>query len=250
MEKKREIQYLSVQNLSLNSSLNVSINIKDLYEYIENISEILPYSILPIIIFELSRIISKYELFKSYFNGNRIFIHNNVNIGFAVEIEKPLRVLTLADADKKSLKEIEGDIINLTDKYINDELEKNDLINSTITVSDLSSTEVNSFIPLINKYQSAIIGIGKMDEDKGESLFTLNYDHRILSGKYASDFLGELKINLESYKLINEKAGNKKCFICSTSLEDAKKLNGFGLLKIESNDKNNKYICTNCLTGF
>jgi pyruvate/2-oxoglutarate dehydrogenase complex dihydrolipoamide acyltransferase (E2) component len=76
-----------------------------------------------------------------------------------------------------------------------------ELINSTITVTDLSNQDILYFHPLINGYQSAIIGIGG-DSSRPEYPMAINmtFDHRVSTGREVATFLNELKKRILSYQ--------------------------------------------------
>jgi pyruvate/2-oxoglutarate dehydrogenase complex dihydrolipoamide acyltransferase (E2) component len=84
-----------------------------------------------------------------------------------------------------------------------------------MTITNLGSCNVESFVPIINPPEAAILGIGKVTNtcvarDDGRiavqprAALTLAVDHRVVSGKYAGDFLGAIVTELESFAIPTE----------------------------------------------
>jgi len=244
--KKREIENLKgVQSSNLTSVVAKSIHIENLDNWINTNSKALPQSVLPLVIFESSRLLKKYKYLNSYFADDKIYFYQNVNIGFGIDLEKGLKSLTIYNADKKTYPRIETEILNLSEKYLEDELTKEDLTNSTFTISDLTSECSTFFIPLISKNQSAILGIGKSEN---QIILILSFDHRVVTGKYSQKFLNDLAERIEVYI----KSDLKKILICSKcliSLSEESKLSGKGFVRIINSDGKIDSICINCLLG-
>jgi len=250
--KKREINYLkNVQSNSLNSSFFISINLNNLINFIDVNSTKLKSSILPIVVFEISKMLLTYREFNAFFKNDFVYYYKKINVGVAIDIDKELKVLTIYDSDKKGYSEIENKIWELSNKYLDDKLDPYDISNSTFTISDLSSGGTDFFIPLINSHQSAILGVGQINEKSKESVFVITFDHRIMSGKIVANFLNDLKRRLESYYVKMVASNSKlKCMKCLIGLREEQGLNAHGLIKVVDSDGNDNYICTNCLSGW
>lgn len=59
----------------------------------------------------------------------------------------------------------------------------------TFTMTDLSSLGVKEFLPVVNKDQGAILGVCSMSENSKTFNLVLGFDHRIMDGMYAAQFL-------------------------------------------------------------
>lgn len=248
--KKREIEYLSeVQYSGLVSIINIDIDIEDIFENINKSLNYFTNSSLPIIVYECSRLLLKYPVFNSYFSNGEILQYKDVNIGIAMDIDNGLKVVNLRNTNKRNLRDIDNDIYDLALKYMEKKLTTNDLQEITFTITDLSSYGVYSFNPLINKNNSAILGISKIDKKLNRIILSLAFDHRVTEGKMAAFFLQELKERIESYKL-NDYEHNKNiiCYKCLKSLNED--LNDIGFIKILNKKKQETYICDSCLLKF
>lgn len=150
----------------------------------------------------------------SYLEGDEIKIFRDVNICFAVDTEKGLLAPVLRNADKKSLEEIVNEVNDLVTKAKEGKLQFRDLTGGTFTITNLGMFGVDSFNPIINPPQAAILGIAtiamrpKVIEGKIEARrtvkLTLTFDHRIIDGALASKFLQRVKEILESQDSFNK----------------------------------------------
>jgi pyruvate dehydrogenase E2 component (dihydrolipoamide acetyltransferase) len=122
-----------------------------------------------------------------------------VNIGIAVDTPEGLLVVVLRDADKKSVLEINSELIALAERAQNHKSAPSDLGGSTFTITNLGMVGVDSFNPIINPPEAGILGIGRLNEKeivnegkvhKGFSaIFSLTFDHRVIDGAPAARFL-------------------------------------------------------------
>ena len=254
--KKIEIEYLSdVQSGLMNSTLNVAVDVKNIDKSIVDNFKFFKDSYLPIIVYEVSRLLQKYKEFNAYFMGDSIGYYKDVNVGVAVDIDDGLKVLTLPNSNKLDMSRLESKLYTLIEKYLDKSLEVSDITGSTFTITDLSSYGIDFFTPLINTKQSAILGVSKVDKKLNRFYLTLVFDHRVTEGKRASEFLVELKNRIESYNLIEDSADEKaikdiKCSICFKTLKEDKYMQGFGLIKIVNHKGKEDYICNVCLAGY
>jgi pyruvate dehydrogenase E2 component (dihydrolipoamide acetyltransferase) len=249
--KKREIEYLSeVQSIGLTSTINTIIETEGIFVFINQSLKALKNSLLPVIIYETARLLEKYPELNSYFAGTEIAKYKEVNVGFAIDIDKGLKVLKIAGTAKKSIQVIEGEIIELSGKYLDNVLQVDELTDITFTITDLSSEGVAFFRPLINMMNSAILGVSSIDEKLQRCVLSVTFDHRVTEGKKVAQFLKELKDRLESYRSVYHPKLNQNiaCFKCFKTLKED--LSDVGFAKCISPDGNEAYICQSCLKGF
>lgn len=243
-----EIEYLSeVQACGLTSTLDIQINMVNFFESVNPHIKFLKGSPLPVIVFEVSRLLKKYNLLNSYFDNNHLHIYNEINIGIAIDINQGLKVAKIKNTDTFSVKEIDNKLYTLANLYLDKTLTKEDLTGSTFTITDLSGTTIYSFRPLVNKFNSAILGISNVDKATNKMILNMSFDHRVTEGKYVAEFLSELKERLESYSFQKNQSYNSKiqCSKCSKKLKDD--INELGFIKIINKYGEDKYICETCL---
>jgi len=138
----------------------------------------------------------------------RIRVYEDVNIGVAVVTEQGLVVPVIHNADKKSLAEIASKLKELATKAREGKLAKEDVSGGTFTITNLGMYGVDLFTPIINPPEAAILGVGRIVNKpvaEGEKIvikpvmtLSLSYDHRIVDGAPAAQFLQEIKKILEA----------------------------------------------------
>ncbi|MEW5895443.1 MAG: 2-oxo acid dehydrogenase subunit E2 [Candidatus Omnitrophota bacterium] len=250
--KSAEIVALSqVQQAGLNSVVNVYVDVNGADELREN-----PNFILSVAVYETSRLLRKYRELNAYFVNSNIAFYKDINIGLAVDIEDGLKVLRVSKADIKDFLVLEQEVFELISRYLDKSLTSDDIAGSTFTITDLSSHGVSFFTPLINKNQSAILGISGIDVQLKRFVLTLTFDHRVTEGRRASLFLHELKERMESHWRNSRSPierglnNNIVCKRCLKSLEEDRMSRGLGLIRIIDHDGKENYICRLCAEGW
>ena len=248
--KKREIAYLGeVQTAGLTSTLNNFIETDGIFLLLNRSFKYLKDTLLPVIIYESSRLLKDYPLLNAYFAGDAIAIYRDVNPGFAIDIDKGLKVLKVAGAGSMSMTDIEAEILRLSGNYLDEKLQLEELTDISFTITDLSAEGVSFFQPLVNKMNSAILGVSAVDPRLQRCMLSLTFDHRVTEGKAVARFLQELKQRIESYR---PQAGAKRpdiaCFKCFKTLDED--LGGAGFMHCITPDGKEGYICQSCLKGF
>jgi len=143
----------------------------------------------------------------STIEGDEVTIYSDVNVAVAINTEQGLVAPVIRNANKLSLKEISLTIDELARKATENRLTIEDLTGGTFTVSNLGAFDVESFAPVINPPQCAILGLGRIAykpiaqgsqvSARPSTLLTLVFDHRIIDGVPAAKFLRDVKRNLE-----------------------------------------------------
>lgn len=143
---------------------------------------------------------SKNPKLTSYYEGGEVRYYERVDLGIALDMGSGLKVARIKNANKLTLKDLNIAYLDLCLKYARGELTLDDLTESTITISDLSTFGILNFIPLINGYQSIIIGIGSDFVGGGDNIYiNATFDHRILTGREVADFLNTLRDVFKSH---------------------------------------------------
>jgi pyruvate dehydrogenase E2 component (dihydrolipoamide acetyltransferase) len=150
----------------------------------------------------------EHRIMNASLDGEQIKVFEDVNVGVAVAAEKGLIVPVIRNADEKSLTEISSVLQTLVEKAHGGELTKDDVSGGTFTITNLGMFGVDVFIPIINPPETAILGVGRVVEKpvavNGEVTarpmmqLSLAYDHRIVDGAPAAQFLRAVKKILET----------------------------------------------------
>jgi pyruvate dehydrogenase E2 component (dihydrolipoamide acetyltransferase) len=172
--------------------------------------EKLQVSYTAILVEAVAKALFEQPIINSTLDGDQIKIFEDINVGLAVATEYGLVVPVIHNADRKSLKEIDAAIKELTEKARQGKLAKEELNGGTFTVTNLGMYGVEFFTPIINPPEAAILGIGKITEKpvavdgkvevKPIIMLSLSYDHRIVDGAPAAGFLLKVKEKIENIK--------------------------------------------------
>ncbi len=143
----------------------------------------------------------------AYIDGNEIIYHDYQDIGVAVSSERGLVVPVLRSVQNLSLAEIETQISNYGKQAQAGKLGIGDLTGGTFTISNGGVFGSLLSTPIINPPQTAILGMHAIQERPvaidGEVVIqpmmylALSYDHRLIDGKEAVQFLMVIKNQLE-----------------------------------------------------
>ena len=145
------------------------------------------------------------------FNGSiindEILIFGEINIGCAIDTQDGLMVPVIKGPNQKSIYEISEIRQKLTKKAIAGELSNEDINQGTASISNLGSTGIDSFTPILNPPQICILGIGAISKQvqvinddlsiHQMARLCLTFDHRALDGFPAANFLKSIKEKLE-----------------------------------------------------
>jgi len=156
-----------------------------------------------ILVKAVAQALEEHRILNSTLEHEQIKIFEDINIGVAVATEKGLVVPVIRNANKKSLTEINLALKELVEKAREGKLTKEDVTGGTFTVTNLGMYGVEVFIPIINPPEAAILGVGKITEKpviinkeiktKPIMYLSLSYDHRIVDGAPAAQFLQKVK---------------------------------------------------------
>jgi pyruvate dehydrogenase E2 component (dihydrolipoamide acetyltransferase)/2-oxoglutarate dehydrogenase E2 component (dihydrolipoamide succinyltransferase) len=145
---------------------------------------------------------------------NEIKVWEDINVGVAVALGKEgLLVPVVKQADKKSLIEISQEVKSLVEKARGGKILPDEVTGGTFTLTSLGSIGVSYYqTPIINQPESAILGTGPIVEKavvkKGQIAiapmmpYSLTFDHRVINGFGAEQFLTRLKELVEAPGLL------------------------------------------------
>jgi len=160
-----------------------------------------------ILVKAVTKALRKYPELNSTLEEDQIKIFEDVHMGVAVSLEKGLIVPVIRNTDKKSIVEIALAARKLFEKARKDALSLHEVTGGTFTITNLGMYGVEISTPIINPPQSAILGVGKITEkpvvvDRQITIrsimpLSLSFDHRVVDGALAAQFLQELKQILE-----------------------------------------------------
>lgn len=154
----------------------------------------------------------EYPLLNCSVDGEKIVYKNYVNMGVAVALDNGLVVPNVPDADKKGLAEISAEVKELAELARKGGLPMDRLRGGTFTITNLGMYGIESFSPIINQPEVAILGVNAIVEKPvvvdGELCvrpilnLSLTADHRVVDGSVAAQFLQRVKKLIEFPALV------------------------------------------------
>ncbi|MEW4353789.1 dihydrolipoamide acetyltransferase [Streptococcus pneumoniae] len=140
--------------------------------------------------------------------GTEITVHHYVNLGIAVGLDEGLLVPVVKNAEKMTLSEFVSASKELIKATQAGKLKPDQMSGSTFSISNLGMFGIDSFNPIINQPNSAILGVAATQEKAvvvdGEIVIrpimklTLTIDHRVVDGMNGAKFMVDLKHTLEN----------------------------------------------------
>ncbi len=151
--------------------------------------------------------LEKFPIMTGRLANGAVHLAESIGIGLAIFVPDGLVAPIVKDVQKKDVVRIARDSKTLIEKARNNKLAPADLEGGCITISNLGSFGVESFIPIVVPGQCSILGIGCItdvpvpDNDRFVvrklMSMTLSVDHKITNGAYATQFLDFVRKLLE-----------------------------------------------------
>jgi pyruvate dehydrogenase E2 component (dihydrolipoamide acetyltransferase) len=157
----------------------------------------------------VAKSITAFERFRYRFDGERLVPADTDAIGVAVDVENELYVIPISSSAAQTVEQISDDVRREVQRLRDGDAEAKKIRPALMTITNLGVCNVESFIPVINPPESAILGIGKVATTpvgrtdgslsvEQRCTLTLCVDHRVCSGRYAGGFLDAIINELES----------------------------------------------------
>ena len=163
--------------------------------------------------------VQQWPIINASLEGDNIRYHRNINVGIAVALDWGLIVPVLKNAGDLNFLGLQRGITDLGERARNKKLRPEDVEGSTFTVTNPGQFGAVFGLPIINQPNSAIMGVGGItkqplvvtDKEGNDSIairsvvhLTLGYDHRLIDGAVADQFMALVKKALENW---NEEIG-------------------------------------------
>lgn len=166
---------------------------------------------LPFIIQACVSALKAFPLLNASVSEDKIIYKKDINIGIAVALEWGLIVPVIKNADALSLVGLARAVQDLATRARNKQLKPEEVQGGTFTITNPGVFGSLFGTPVIHQPQVAILGIGRitkrpvvLDEDalaiRAMAYFSLSFDHRIIDGAVADQFMAHVKRVLESFE--------------------------------------------------
>jgi 2-oxoglutarate dehydrogenase E2 component (dihydrolipoamide succinyltransferase) len=171
---------------------------------------------MPVFVDITAKALKKFTFINASVDGDKIILRKNINIGFAVALPTGnLIVPVIKNADQKNLLGLTLELARLADAARKSKLGPDDIQDGTFTISNFGTFKNMTGTPIINQPQVAILGTGTIEKKpavletpdgdviaiRHKMILSLSYDHRIIDGAMAGEFLLELKNMLEQFDM-------------------------------------------------
>jgi len=158
--------------------------------------------------------IQQWPIVNANIEGDNIRYHRNINMGIAVALDWGLIVPVLKNAGDLNFLGLQRGVTDLGERARSKKLKPEDVEGSTFTITNPGQFGAVFGLPIINQPNSAIMGVGGItkqplvvtDADSNDSIairsvvhLTLGYDHRLIDGAIADQFMAQVKKNLETW---------------------------------------------------
>jgi 2-oxoglutarate dehydrogenase E2 component (dihydrolipoamide succinyltransferase) len=151
----------------------------------------------------------QFPLLNASLDGNNIVYHNEIHIGIAVALENGLIVPVIRSADEKNILGLQRAIVDLAGRARSRQLKPDEVVGGTFSITNFGSYGSLIGTPVINQPQVAIIGVGTVDKTpvviddaiaiRSVCHLSLSFDHRLIDGALADQFMTKVKQVLESW---------------------------------------------------
>ncbi len=158
--------------------------------------------------------LQQFPIVNASIEGESLRYHGHVNVGIAVALDWGLIVPVLKNADELNFLGLQRGITDLGERARTKKLKPEEVEGSTFTITNPGQFGAVFGLPIINQPNSAIMGVGGIaktpvvvsDDNGNDSIairslvhLTLGYDHRIIDGAVADQFMAEVKKALENW---------------------------------------------------
>ena len=158
--------------------------------------------------------LQQFPIVNASLEGDNIRYHRHVNAGIAVALDWGLIVPVLKNADELNFLGLQRGITDLGERARSKKLMPQDVEGSTFTITNPGQFGAVFGLPIINQPNSAIMGVGGIskqpmvvtDKDGNDSIairsvvhLTLGYDHRLIDGAVADQFMALVKKTMENW---------------------------------------------------
>ena len=156
----------------------------------------------------VAQALAEFPYMNAQLEGDSIISMGEINIGIAVDSERGLLVPVLHAVNTKDVAVLQREFDEISGRALQGKNKLEELQGGTFTITNLGSLEIETFLPIINVPECAILGIGAIikkpaviDDQvviRPRMILTLAFDHRLVDGAPAGRFLQRIKHLIEN----------------------------------------------------
>jgi 2-oxoglutarate dehydrogenase E2 component (dihydrolipoamide succinyltransferase) len=142
-------------------------------------------------------------------DGDSLVYHKDVNVGIAVALDWGLIVPVIKQADERNLIGLSRALSDLAGRARTKQLKPEEVSGGTFTITNPGVFGALFGMPIINQPQVAILGVGNVEKRpvviddaiaiRPMGYLTLGYDHRVIDGAVADEFMSHIKRAIENW---------------------------------------------------
>jgi pyruvate dehydrogenase E2 component (dihydrolipoamide acetyltransferase) len=171
-----------------------------------------PISYTDLIVKAVAVALREHPLLNSTLTAEGIVLHGEIDVGVAVALEHGLIVPVVRAADRRTLLDLHRALRDLAERARQGALSVDEVTGGTFTITNLGMYGVETFTPIVNPPEAAILGIGRIAEElalrngqvvaRSTMTLSLTIDHRVVDGVPGAAFLQTVIGLLEQPALI------------------------------------------------
>jgi 2-oxoglutarate dehydrogenase E2 component (dihydrolipoamide succinyltransferase) len=164
---------------------------------------------LPFFIRAACAALKTFPMVNASLDGLNLVYHQDINLGIAVAVDWGLIVPVIKSADEKNFLGLQRAVVDLAERARRKQLKPDEVQGGTFSITNYGSFGSLFATPAINQPQAAILGLGAIHKapvviDDAIAIrsivyVTLSFDHRIIDGAIADQFLGHVKRSIEDW---------------------------------------------------
>jgi 2-oxoglutarate dehydrogenase E2 component (dihydrolipoamide succinyltransferase) len=205
LSKRTSAHVHTVFEVDMSAVVALREKYKDEFERREKIK--LTYT--PFFVKALVDTVREFPIVNCSISGDNIIYKKPINVGVAVALENGLIVPVVKDAHLKSFTGIALAVNDLAERARTKRLRPDDVQNGTISITNPGAYGALFGTPIINQPQVAILGVGGIEKRpvvindaiaiRPMIYLSLSFDHRVIDGAVADQFMARLKVRLQSW---------------------------------------------------
>lgn len=151
----------------------------------------------------------RHAVINASLDGDNILYKRDINLGIAVALENGLIVPVVKQAHDKNILGLSRAIADVADRARAKRLNPDEVHGGTFTITNPGNFGAQFGLPIINQPQVAILGVGTIEKRpvivddmigiRLRGYLTLGYDHRLIDGAVADQFMADLKKSIETF---------------------------------------------------
>jgi 2-oxoglutarate dehydrogenase E2 component (dihydrolipoamide succinyltransferase) len=153
----------------------------------------------------------RHPIVNASIDGDSVVYHQEINLGIAVALETGLIVPVVKHADERNLLGLSRAIADVAERARARQLKPDEVHGGTFTITNPGQSGAQFGMPIINQPQVAILGVGTIEKRpivvddaiaiRTMAYLTLGFDHRLVDGAVADEFMAEIKQQIEHFDL-------------------------------------------------